>query len=146
MLSSRFNYLRFVMTLSDLQEHYHNLELLEEAELLLNSLRDVKAVSYDQIGVHESNVIRQTETRALLVEKQLQTVNELQSIVDNFNREQLQPFLDNVYKTAALKLWNYLYMRYVAGYHWDEIANFFHDTTDAVKSRCARYLRSHLPK
>lgn len=134
------------MTLSDLQGHYQNLVLLEEAETALRDIRDIQAVNYDRVQSHSFELHRQTEAKALLIEKQLQRVKELQYVIDEFNREQLQPFLDIVYKTSELKLWNYLYLRYVVGYQWGEIADFFHDSKDAVKSRCARYLRTHLQK
>ena len=134
------------MTLSDLQGHYQNLVLLEEAETALKDIRDIQAVNYDRVQGNSVELHRQTEAKALLIEKQQQRVRELQYIIDEFKREQLQPFFDEVDKADDIKLWNYLYMRYAGGYRWAEIADFFHDSTDAVKSRCARYLRTHLQK
>lgn len=136
--------LRFVMTFSDLQEHYHNLELLEEAKIALNDICAVKSVKFGVIPVHGSEISRQTEVKALLIDKQQKIIDELQERIDRFNRDQLQPFLDNIDTTKDFKVWNCLYLRFVTGCYWDDIAKMFHENTDAVKARCYRYLKKHL--
>lgn len=132
------------MTFSDLQEHYHDLELLEDAKLELKDICAVKSVKFEFVSVHDSETSRPTEVKALLIDKQQKILDELQDRIDKFNRDQLQPFLDNIDTTKDFKVWNCLYLRFVTGCCWDDIAKMFHENTDAVKARCYRYLKKHL--
>ena len=131
------------MTISDLRNHYNNLVLLEEAELAYSDIISIQAIDFNGSESRSSGVPRPTEVKTILAEKQSRIISELQAEIEAFNREELQPFLSTI-DDAHLKVYNCLWLRYVSGYRWDEIASFFKEGADASKRRCYRYLREHL--
>ncbi len=130
------------MTLHELNMHLDMVAQLNAARASLANMQSkvLKAQQYDGMP-HARNVSRGTESLAILLETQMDRVSRLERIVKRSEESGIREWIENIPDNRTMVIFN---LRFLCGFNWQTVAEYVggHNTPEAVKAVCYRYLQA----